>query len=391
MTDSVSALVREKTPGLVALRRQLHAVPETAFEETATAKIITDRMEALGLPTRTGIGKTGVVALLEGDVAGPTQGPTLLIRADFDGLPVSEETGLAFASRNGSMHACGHDGHTAILTTAAEILVEMKSSLNGRVMFLFQPAEETISGAKAMIADGVLEQYKPDRAIGLHIMNTIPLGQIATNSGPLMSGGIRFKISITGVPGHAGMPHLAVDSVVIGSQIVLGLQTIVSREISPNDPGVITIGRFDSGSRAGNVIAGETILEGSARAFDPAVLQTIFDAIKRVAAGIGEAGRATVEVTEQHRIRPTINDPVVAEWLGGIARSIVGDGAADVEPITGGEDMSEFLHAVPGAFFLVGGAVEGAGAHHSPTFDFDERCMPAGVELFVRAALDYLG
>lgn len=387
MTDPLSDLVREKTPGLVAVRRQLHAMPETAFEETATAKIIADRMEALGLPTKTGIGKTGVVALLEGD--GP--GPTLLIRADFDGLPVAEETGLEFASTNGNMHACGHDGHTAILITAAEILAGMKSSLNGRVMFLFQPAEETISGAKAMIADGVLDEFQPDRAIGLHIMNIIPLGQIATNRGPVYSGGIRFKVVISGVPGHAGFPHDAVDSVVIGSQIVLGLQTIVSREISPSDPGVITIGRFDSGSNAGNVIAGETILEGSARAFDPVLLQSMFESIKRVATGIGEAGRATVEVTELHRVRPTVNDPAVAEWLGGIAGSIIGEGAAELEPITGGEDMSEFLHAVPGAFFLLGGAVEGAGMHHSPTFDFDERCLPMGVELFVRAVLDYLG
>ena len=361
-------------------------MPETAFEENATAELITERMAALGLATRTGVGKTGVVALLEGDAPGPT----LMIRSDIDGLPVAEETGLEFASTNGAMHGCGHDGHTAILITAAEILATMKPSLKGKVMFLFQPAEETISGAKAMIEDGVLRDYKPDRAIGLHIINAIPVGQIATNPGPLFSGGIRFKISIRGVPGHAGMPHKAVDSVVIGSQIVLGLQTIVSREISPSDPGVITIGRFDAGSKAGNVISGETVLEGTARAFDEAVLDSMFNAIKRVATGIGEAGRASVEVVEQHRIRATVNDPSVAEWLGEIAHSIVGDGAAEIEPLTGGEDMSEFLHEIPGAYFLVGGEMEGAGMHHSPTFNFDEQCMPTGVELFVRAALDFL-
>ena len=251
MNDAISRAVHEKTEALIALRRHLHAMPETAFQETATAELIAERMNALGLPTQTGIGKTGVVAVLE--AARP--GPTLMIRADIDGLPIDEETGLEFASTNGAMHACGHDGHTSILITAAEILVDMKDQLAGKVVFLFQPAEEIISGAKAMIDDRVLDRHRPDRTIGLHIINILPVGTIATNRGSLMSGGIRFSVAIEGPGGHAGLPNETIDPVVIGSQIILALQTVVSREISPMAPGLLTVGSFISDSSAGNVIS----------------------------------------------------------------------------------------------------------------------------------------
>lgn len=387
MNDVISRVVHEKTEDLIALRRHLHAMPELAFQETATSELIAERMNALGLPTETGIGKTGVVAVLEG--ARP--GPTLMIRADIDGLPVDEETGLDFASTNGAMHACGHDGHTSILITAAEILAGMKDQLAGKVVFLFQPAEETISGAKAMIDDGVLHRYKPDRTIGLHIINVLPVGTIATNRGPLMSGGIRFAIDIEGPGGHAGWPHETIDPVVIGSQIVMALQTVVSRETSPMIPGVLTIGSFTTDSSAGNIISKKVELQGSVRAFDVGELDRMYAAIQRIAKGVGEAGRAKITVTEQQRIRPTVNDVDVANWLSGIAEQVVGEGAAEIEPVTGGEDMSEFLHRVPGAFFFVGGEIEGTEGHHSPKFDFDEKSLPTGVELFVRATADYLG
>ncbi len=386
MNDAISQAVHEKTEELVALRRHLHAMPETAFEETATAELIAERMNALGLPTETGIGKTGVVAVLEG----ARSGPTLMIRADIDGLPVDEETGLEFASTNGAMHACGHDGHTSILITAAEILVGMKDQLAGKVVFLFQPAEETISGAAAMIDDGVLDRYQADRTIGLHIINVLPLGTIATNRGPLMSGGIRFEIAIEGPGGHAGWPHETIDPVVVGSQIVMALQTVVSRETSPMIPGVLTIGSFKTDSPAGNIISKKAELQGSVRAFDVPELNRMYEAIQRIATGVGEAGRAKITVTEQQRIRPTVNDVDVADWLAGIAEQVVGEGAAEIEPVTGGEDMSEFLHRIPGAFFFVGGATEGTEVHHSPKFDFDEKALPTGVELFVRATADYL-
>jgi amidohydrolase len=386
MNDAISKAVQDKTGALIALRRQLHSMPELAFQETETAALIAEKMNTLGLTTQTGIGKTGVVAVLEG--ARP--GPTLMIRADIDGLPVDEDTGLEFASTNGVMHACGHDGHTSILITTAEILAGMKDHLAGKVMFLFQPAEEIIAGAKAMIDDGVLDHYQPDRTIGLHIMNILPVGKIATNRGPLMSGGIRFSITIEGPGGHAGLPNETVDPVVIGSQIVLALQTVVSREISPMRPGVLTIGSFISDSAVGNVISKKVELLGSVRAFDPEQLDEMFAAIQRLATGVGEAGRASITVTEQHRVRPTVNNADVAEWFAGIAEHIVGEGAAEVEPMTGGEDMSEFLHRVPGAFFLVGGETEGTEYHHSPKFDFDEKSLAVGVELFVRATADYL-
>ena len=386
MTNTISRAVHEKTEDLIGLRRHLHAMPETAFQETATAELIAERMNALGLPTETAIGKTGVVAVLEG--ARP--GPTLMIRADIDGLPVDEETGLEFASTNGAMHACGHDGHTSILITAAEILVGMKDQLAGKVMFLFQPAEEIISGAKAMIEDGVLDRYKPDRTIGLHIMNILPVGKIATNRGPVMSGGIRFSIAIEGPGGHAGWPNRTVDPVVIGSQIILALQTVVSRETSPMSSGVLTVGSFISDSTAGNVISKKVELQGTVRAFDPEQLDEMYAAIQRLAIGVGEAGRATITVTKQHRARPTVNNADVAEWFAGIAEQIVGEGAAEVEAMTGSEDMSEFLNRIPGAFFFVGGETEGTEFHHSTGFDFDEKSLPIGVELFVRATADYL-
>ena len=386
MNDAISQVVRDKTEELIALRRHLHAMPELAFQETATAELIAERMNVLGLPMQTSIGKTGVVAVLEG--ARP--GPTLMIRADIDGLPVDEETGLEFASTNGAMHACGHDGHTSILITAAEILVSMKDQLAGKVVFLFQPAEETISGAEAMINDGVLDQYKPDRTIGLHIMNVLPVGTIATNRGPLMSGGIRFAITIEGPGGHAGWPQKTIDPVVIGSQIVMALQTVVSRETSPMAPGVLTIGSYTTDSRAGNIISKKGELQGSVRAFGVGELDRMYVAIQRIATGVGEAGRAKITVIEQQRVRPTGNNADGADWLSGIAEQVVGDGAAEIEPVTGGEDMSEFLHRVPGAFFFVGGETEGTEVHHSPKFDFDEASLPTGVELFVRATADYL-
>ncbi len=386
MNDAISQAVRDKTEELIALRRHLHAMPELAFQEIATAELIAERMNALGLPMQTSIGKTGVVAVLEG--ARP--GPTLMIRADIDGLPVDEETGLEFASTNGAMHACGHDGHTSILIMAAEILVSMKDQLKGKVVFLFQPAEETISGAEAMINDGVLDQYKPDRIIGLHIMNVLPVGTIATNRGPLMSGGIRFAITIEGPGGHAGWPQKTIDPVVIGSQIVMALQTVLSRETSPMTPGVLTIGSFTTDSRAGNIISKKVELQGSVRAFGVGELDRMYVAIQRIATGVGEAGRAKITVIEQQRVRPTVNNADVADWLSGIAEQVVGDGAAEIEPVTGGEDMSEFLHRVPGAFFFVGGETEGTEVHHSPKFDFDEASLPTGVELFVRATADYL-
>ena len=386
MNDAISQVVRDKTEELIALRRHLHAMPELAFQETATAELIAERMNALGLPMQTSIGKTGVVAVLEG----VRPGPTLMIRADIDGLPVDEETGLEFASTNGAMHACGHDGHTSILITAAEILAGMKDQLAGKVVFLFQPAEETISGAAAMIDDGVLDRYQADRTIGLHIINVLPLGTIATNRGPLMSGGIRFEIAIEGPGGHAGWPHETIDPVVVGSQIVMALQTVVSRETSPMIPGVLTIGSFKTDSPAGNIISKKAELQGSVRAFDVDELNRMYEAIRRIATGVGEAGRAKITVTEQQRIRPTVNDVGVADWLSGIAEQVVGEGAAEIEPVTGGEDMSEFLHRIPGAFFFVGGETEGTEGHHSPKFDFDEKSLPIGVELFVRATADYL-
>ena len=386
MPDYVSTAVEKEIPAMVKLRRQLHAMPEIGFQETQTAALIASRMTAAGLEVYTGIGKTGVVGVLRGS----TDGPRLMVRADIDGLPVVEKTGLEFASTNGAMHACGHDGHITMALSAAEMLAGMKDRLKGTVIFAFQPAEEIVSGALAMDADGLFERWKADRVIGTHLWNQLPTGFVGVNRGTVFASADAFRIEVTGKGGHGAMPHMTVDPVATTAQVIAAAQTIVSREVSPNEMGVLTFGQIHGGS-ASNVIADRVVVEGTIRAYRPEVREQIFNSLKRVSANVASAMRATASFEHMFGSPPVVNNPEVANWVAGIAAQVAGEENVDeAAPVSVGDDMAEFLNRIPGTYFLVGAAKEGSEGHHNAKFDFNEDCLPVGAEIFVRSALDFL-
>ena len=386
MADSIRDAVRQRVPAMNGMRRQLHAMPELGFEETATAGYIAERLTAAGLEVHTGIGKTGVVGILRG--AG--DGPQLMIRADIDGLPVIERTGLEFAAKNGNMHACGHDGHITMALNAAEILSEMQDSLKGSVVFAFQPAEEIVSGALAMDEDGLFDRWKSDRVIGTHLWNQLPTGFVGVNRGTVFASADAIRIEITGKGGHGAMPHLTVDPVAIAAQIVATAQTIVSRELPPNEMGVVTFGQIHGGS-APNVIADKVVVEGTVRAYKPEIREQILESLKRITSNVASAMRGSASLERLHGAPPVINNPEVASWTAGIAAQVVGEENVDeTSPVSVGDDMAEFLNRIPGTYFLLGASKRGTEGHHNARFDFDPACLPTGTEIFVRAARDYL-
>lgn len=386
MPDTVRDSVQAKTADMVSMRRKLHAMPELGFKETGTAEFIADRLKAAGLEVHTGIGETGVVGVLNGSA----DGPSLMVRADIDALPIIENTGLDFESQNGAMHACGHDGHITMAVAAAEMLAGMKDQLKGRVVFAFQPAEEIVSGALAMERDGLFDRWKSDRVIGTHLWNQLPTGTVGVNRGTVFASADAIRVEVTGKGGHGAMPHLTIDPVATAAQIVATAQTIISREISPNDMGVVTFGQIHGGS-APNVIADNVIVEGTVRAYKPEVREQIFDSLKRITANVATAMRGSATFEHLYGAPPVVNNPEVATWVAGIAAQVAGEENVDeAEPVSVGDDMAEFLNRVPGTYFLVGAAKEGTEGHHNAKFDFNEDCLPIGAEIFVRSALDYL-
>lgn len=375
--------------GMIALRRDIHANPEIEFQESRTAAIIAERLTAAGLEVEEGIGHTGVVGVLEG----ASDGPTLMIRADIDALPMAEQTGLPFASSVDAMHACGHDSHIAIAVTSAELLARHRSELGGRVIFAFQPAEENNVGAQAMADDGFFDRFKADRVIALHIQAGDQTGVVSAASGPTMAGKDTFRLTITGSGGHGAMPHLSVDPVVIASHVVTALQTLVSRETPPNEMAVVTIGEIHAGT-AGNIIPATAVMSGAIRWYSEEIQKTLLDGLIRTAKGVAQAMRADAGYEWLSGTPPCVNDEEVTDWMKGIAAGVVGENrVVAMEPQTPSDDMSLFLSAMPGSYFSLGAAIEGrpeAHAHHSPTFDIDEAAFPIGVNLFMAAAFDYL-
>ena len=387
MSDAVTDQVAEALPGLIELRRDLHQNPELGFYETRTAGIISGRLNAAGLKVRAEVGGTGVVGVLETGRAGPT----LMIRADMDALPVEELSGLPFASSNGQMHACGHDGHITMALGAAELLARRTDDLSGTLVFVFQPAEEFVEGAKAMIADNVMADHAPDRVIGLHLWNQYETGFVGVNQGTVFASADQFELVITGKGGHGALPHTAIDPVVITAQVISALQTVVSREIPPNAMGVLTVGQVIGGT-APNVIADFVTVRGTIRAYTSEIRDQIIAAAKRTASGVAETMRGSAEFRLLNGAPPVVNDPEVAAWLTGIAGSVPGVervGAHEEVPV--GDDMAEFINRAPGCYFLLGAGDPERPPHHNARFVFDEGCLPLGVEIFARAALDYLG
>lgn len=377
-----------ETELLIRTRRDLHRHPELAFQEHRTAAIVADRLRAAGYEVRTGIAETGVVGTLRG---GAGAGPTLLLRADMDALPILEDTAHDFPSTvEGKMHACGHDAHTAIGLAVAERLAASRDSWGGTVKYVFQPAEETGQGALRMIEAGVLEGV--DRALGLHVWMGLPSGVVGITPGPFMASAGEFELEIHGRGGHGAMPEQTVDAVLVASQVVVALQTIVSRNTSPLESAVVSVGSFHAGTTH-NVIAGSARLTGTVRAFTVEACEALPKRIERVVAGVCEAMGATYALHYRQDTPPTINDAASAELVRDAALEVVGEDRVRFGPevrTMAAEDFGEFLLHVPGCYFFVGAENESIGAihpHHSPHFDICEDALPIAVDVLERAAL----
>lgn len=377
-------------PYTQALRRDFHQHPELGFQEVRTAGIVARELRELGLEVTTGVAKTGVVALLEG--ARP--GPTVLVRFDMDALPIQEETGAPYASQTpGVMHACGHDGHTAIGLTVARMLAERREQLAGRVKFVFQPAEEGMGGAEAMVAEGVLENPRPDVVLGLHVWNERPVGWLGVTTGPAMAAADYLRITVTGKGGHGAAPHLTVDPVVAAAHIVTALQTVVARNVAPLEAAVVSVTRVRAGE-AFNVIPSQAEMEGTIRTFLPAVRERVLERVQAIAAGVAGALGAQAEVTVQRLTPPVINDAAVAARVRAVAERLFPEDEIGEERTMGSEDFAFFMEAIPGCYFFIGSANAARGlnyGHHHPKFDFDEAALWRGAALMVGAVLDLLG
>lgn len=386
MNDDFRARSRELAPALVAWRRDFHRHPELGFQEVRTAGRVAAHLRQLGLEVRTGVGRTGVVTLIEGN--GP--GPTVFLRFDMDALPITEATGLPFASRHeGVMHACGHDGHTAIGMAVAQMLVETASHWPGRVKLLFQPAEEGLGGAAATIADGVLDDPKPDLTFGLHLWNQLPLGQVVVQPGPLMAAADRFTLTITGRGGHGGMPHTTVDAILVAGQAVTLLQGIVSRNLPPHEAAVLSVGTFHAGE-AFNVIAETAVLTGTLRTLQPVVRTTLIRRMEEMLDGLTRAHGAAYTLELADHTPALVNDPAATRLATTAAAAVVSpSGLTTMAPLMVAEDMAEFLVRVPGCYLLVGARPQGASVepHHSPRFDFAEEALSLAAAILAATAV----
>jgi amidohydrolase len=387
---------RELFPYTQSLRRDFHMHPELGFREIRTAGTVARELEALGIEVTKAVGKTGVVGLLEG--AKP--GPTLMLRFDMDALPITEDTGAEYASQNpGVMHACGHDGHTAIGLTVAKMLNAHRDQLAGTIKFCFQPSEEgnngaEVGGAEMMMRDGLLDNPKVDMALALHLWNEEPLGWLGIAGGPMMAGGELFTVKVIGRGGHGAIPDRAVDPVVAAAQIVTALQTIVSRNVSPLDMAVVSVTSVHAGT-AFNVIPQEATLEGTIRTFDRGLRQTVLERFEQIIRGTAEALGCQVEINIKQITPVLVNDRTISEKVQATARQLLPE--SDLRTAShltmGAEDAAFLLEKVNGCFFFVGSANKERQLdykHHHPKFDFDEEALIRGSALMAAAAVDVL-
>jgi amidohydrolase len=372
-------------PALVAIRRDIHAHPELAFEETRTAGIVAAELARLGIPHRTGVGRTGVLGVVEG--ARP--GPTLAIRADMDALPIHEETGLPFASTvAGKMHACGHDIHTATLLGVGAVLKDLAPMLAGRVLLVFQPAEEVLEGAAAMIADGAADGI--DLALGFHNQPDLPVGTFGFARGACLAAADRFDLVVRGKSGHAAHPYAAIDPIVAAASFVAQAQTVVSREVKPIHPAVVTIGSFQGGATY-NIIPERVHLKGSVRTLHAEARDTAEAAIRRLVAGLEATMRVTCTLDYQRKVPPLVNDDRVLEPVLAAIRAQFGDTPQEGEPSMGSEDFAEFAARAPAFQLRIGSGAPGRDDRlHNAGYQPDEACIQLGVQALSRAALDLL-
>lgn len=391
MADALKKEVLKLKDEIIAWRRDFHQHPELGMEEARTAEIVAARLSEFGLEVKTGLAKTGVVGLLKGGAPGKT----LLLRADMDALPIQEENDAPYRSQNpGVMHACGHDGHTAILLGVARILAARRQDFSGQVKFIFQPAEEVFGGARPMIEQGVMLDPQVDAAFGLHIINPIPAGMVGVTTGPLMAGADWFQVKITGKGAHGAMPHEGADAVLMSAHAVTALQSLISKEVSADTPLIVHVGKINGG-QAFNVVAETVEMEGTVRTMSETLQQSMPERMNRVLKGVTEALRGAHELAYEVGTPPLVNDAAMAELVRGEAAKVVGaDKVTEVPPVMGAEDFALFLKEVPGCFFFIGGwnPEKGLdGPHHNSRFDFDEEALVIGAETMLRAALTYLG
>lgn len=380
---------------IVAYRRDIHAHPELGYDELRTSGLIADTLESIGIPTQRGVGKTGVVGIIEGG----KPGKVIALRADIDALPITETTGLEYASVNkGVSHSCGHDMHTAMLLGAAHVLWEIKDQLTGTVKLVFQPAEESnpTGGAPGMIADGVLENPKVDAMVALHVWPQYETGTAAIKQGPMMAASDRIFIDIKGRSSHGSAPEDGVDAIVMASAVVGALQTIVSRNVGPLDSAVVTIGKISGGDRY-NVICSDVSLEGTVRNLNPTVRNAMPQRIERVVSGVTSAMGGSYEFRYVNGYPPVVNDKAMADMVLGSMQKVLGAGAMVPErSALGGEDFSFFCEHLPCAYFWLGCRKPGVPFEqispiHNGGFCPDEAALPIGVEIMVQSVLDFLG
>jgi amidohydrolase len=388
MTINICPEINEISEDIIFTRRDFHKYPELAFQEHRSAKIIAEKLTSFGLNVETGVGKTGVVGILNPNHSGKT----IALRADMDALPIQETGDVEYASQNdGIMHACGHDGHMAILLGVAKVLSEKSDTINGTIKFIFQPAEEGYGGAKYMIKDGVLNGV--DEIYGAHLWNYQKYGTIGVKPGPVMAAADLFTITIKGKGGHGATPHGTVDAVVVSSHVIQALQTIVSRNTNPLESTVVTIGKINGGYNF-NIIADNVVLKGTARAYTEENRQLIKTRMNEILKGLSAAFNAKISLDYEDGYPPTINDKTCAENLLNSATKIVGAGAGEPYLSMGGEDFSYFANEKPGCFFFIGSSPNDrellSTPHHCSHFDIDEEALLVGSSVFVQLIEDLL-
>jgi amidohydrolase len=386
-TTAIRDATQRIEQSLIEIRRDIHAHPELAFEEVRTAGVVARELERLGIRHQTGVAKTGVVGLIEGG----RPGPVLAIRADMDALPIEEKTGLPFASTNpGLMHACGHDLHTTTLLGVAAVLRELAPQLAGTVKLVFQPAEEAIGGMKAMIAEGVMDDPKVDMALSLHNGPDLPVGTFGFVRGPALAAADGFEIVVRGKSGHAAHPHYAIDPIVAAAMLVTQLQTVVSREVRPIYPAVVTVGMIHGGT-ARNIIPDSCTITGTVRTLHPEARDAAEAAIKRLASGMLESMRVTCDVDYRRGVPPLRNDDKVLLPTVEAIRHQFGDVVSEFQPSLGGEDFALMADLVPGFQLRVGSSQPGRTDRlHNSGYQPDERCIGFGVQALSRATLELL-
>ncbi|WP_129595834.1 M20 family metallopeptidase [Anaerophilus nitritogenes] len=384
---SVKELSKKYKEYVIELRREFHQHPEPSWNEERTSKRIKEELDKMDIPY-VSIAKTGVLATIKGK----TPEKTIALRADIDALQVNEENDVAYKSQNpGIMHACGHDGHAAMLLGAAKILNEMKEQMNGVVKLFFQPAEEAARGAQKMIEEGAMEGV--DEVFGIHLWSDLKSGVISVEEGPRMASADMFTIHVKGKGGHGSLPHQGVDAVVVASAIVMNLQSVVSREISPLESAVVSVGQIQSGTRF-NVIAGEATLEGTTRCFNNDIRDEFPNILERVAKSTAQAYRAEATLEYVAGTSATINERNSSIRAAKSVEKILGkEGVSLMEKVTGGEDFAEYLKLAPGLIAFVGVRNEEKGAdfpHHHPRFNIDEDALESGSALYAQYAIDFL-